>query len=185
MALKLSLMSASEANIAANPPKPRTSAESRMKQALSSVRLATLNLSYIASVFMASPLCSCSSGDCAPMEMPYTDGILYEPKDEKKWKCICRLAKRLDYKTENIESIKKEFGRGLNHWEKYPKLGKELFIERISYQYFTKDGDCERLIFSFDKEGHLVNVSKQLDIGGAYIPPIQISQGMSQRVQRP
>jgi len=107
------------------------------------------------------------------MEMPYTDGILYEPKDEKKWKCICRLAKRLDYKTENAESITRRFGEGLKELERYTKLGKELFIERIYYRYFTKDGDCEYLIFKFDKEGHLVNVSRTLDIGGAYIPPIQ------------
>lgn len=152
------------------PKAIRYSAGLRMKQILAPVQSSMLNLSCIASLFLVGSLCSCQSNDCSLMEMPYTDGILHEPMDEKKWKCICRLAKRLDYKEETLESVARRFGAGCRGTV---LCSGEYYVGKISYQYFTEKGDCEYLIFEFNKKGHLVNVIERLEIGGAHIPLIQ------------
>lgn len=110
--------------------------------------------------------CNCTSDYCVHLPHPYTSGILYQPKDEELWKCICYQAFSLDRKNASVESIVARFGEGLKGWRNIMKQGVDThYIEEISYQYFKINGDCEYLTFTFNDEGNIVNISKAIGVG--------------------
>ena len=115
--------------------------------------------------------CNCTSDNCVHLPRPYTSGILYQPKDEELWKCICYQAFLLDRKNASAESIVARFGKGLKGWRNIMKQGVDThYIEEISYQYFKINGDCEYLTFTFNDEGNIVNISKAIGVGEGVVP---------------